>query len=289
MSLSKQNEVINKSMRMSLQLVLGLLLATITPIRAETVMLSVRDDLLLRKLQLANTMLAQISVDKAKPLRDKLTLMMESFKQSNEEVDFSEIDQILGQIAEQYRQRNNREQLVKQQDQKKYYNRLSDIKSIKEGYDFLEGKQDKNMNSKFGTDEYHTRLKRAEHIAISGEYGEAIGILDIVYKKLVADITRLRDNQTINYNLEFTSHQDEYNYEMRRYQSHKMLLELAIEERPPNGVTKIKIADTILDVEKLHSDAQILAAAQRFQDAVSKEEQAIYKLASLLRLVGFYF
>jgi hypothetical protein len=136
---------------------------------------------------------------------------------------------------------------------------------------------------------YAKQIGRAEELAAGGNLDAAYAMLDSAYQQLLHAIKRVRDRQTVEYRLDFASPEDEYEYEQRRYRSQKMLLDMAMRERPPEGPKADRIRDGVATTAAAHEQASALAKEGRFAEALVQEEAAIEGLTALLRLMGYFF
>ncbi|MEL0585365.1 MAG: hypothetical protein AAES65_10870 [Candidatus Thiodiazotropha sp. (ex. Lucinoma kazani)] len=102
-------------------------------------------------------------------------------------------------------------------------------------------------------------------------------------------IAQLNQNRTIEYRLEFANINEEYQYEIRRYASQKMLLQMAFQEQSSEPNKMRMIDPSLKDAELLREEAEMHARWDRYQEALNTQELAVEKLNSALRLMGYFF
>jgi hypothetical protein len=100
-------------------------------------------------------------------------------------------------------------------------------------------------------------------------------------------LKHLRDQETVNYRLEFANAEEEYAYEQRRYRSQVMMLEMVLAEMPADSHTGAQVRQLMGDAEMRHEGAKDLAGKAQFHDALGQAEIAAHKLRRAMRLTGY--
>ncbi len=130
--------------------------------------------------------------------------------------------------------------------------------------------------------------KAAADAAAENRFDRANRLLASAYQITVANITRLRANETIYHKLEFNSPDDEYRYEQQRYLSHELLLGMMVSEMAFDDVRRHHIDMLVNSAAKLHERARQLWRAQQQRDAIGTEGEAVLELVTALRLAGLH-
>ena len=99
----------------------------------------------------------------------------------------------------------------------------------------------------------------------------------------------LRDKETVEYRLEFASPADEYEYETRRFQSQKMLLQMLVAEKEPSPNTRTLIQSFVDQADSIHEQAVDMAKAGQYEQAVDEQERAVQELVKAMRVAGVYY
>ncbi|MCG7931515.1 MAG: hypothetical protein N0E44_15870 [Candidatus Thiodiazotropha lotti] len=202
-------------------------------------------DLVKRKAQLGYQMLDQLNTDKAKQLKSTLTRMISPSNINNIDSHLKSMDKLLAQIAELYRQRHDRKTLQKQLNRSRYIQTHEEIMTLVKTIERSTKEKHTGADSlAYIKQVYVNHLARAESLADAGEYSQAITALSKAKNNVIQVIALINKNRTIEYKLEFESVAEEYEYELRRYTSQKMLLQLAIQEKKPDSVKVQKIDRT---------------------------------------------
>jgi len=255
---------------------------------ADTDMRNPGIDLIERKAQLGYQMLDQITLDEAARLREALTVLVRSPHDHPIEQRMQQIDAVLAQIADLYRKRHDRRDLIAQQDKGRYMARVEEIDSLKQNFDSARsGAETESLDEQIR--QFQASYDGASEAARTGDYTTALERMDRAREHLVMAFSALHRSRTIEYRLVFDDIADEYQYELRRYGSQMLLLELAMRERPMGSDMEKLIAKTLSTAKALHAEAQTHAESARYQDALQIQESAVGKLDSILRLLGYYF
>ncbi|MDH5617538.1 MAG: hypothetical protein OEZ11_02765 [Gammaproteobacteria bacterium] len=124
------------------------------------------------------------------------------------------------------------------------------------------------------------QIERAESLASSGNFGEALRLLAPVNDRLQRRLAAILDSKTLYYEKNFASRADEYSYYKDQYEGYLMLLRSAQVE--PSYSAQGRVSALLDRAEILFNDAEANAAAEswdiaivQIQDAVNQSEQAV--------------
>ena len=123
-------------------------------------------------------------------------------------------------------------------------------------------------------------------LADGGRWSDANKKLAAVYKLTIEEITRLRAGQVVVMSLKFDTPADEYAYEIKRFASTSTLVDLMIAEGRADGQRRNFVDDLVIEGNKLKSNADDEAAAQRYKEAVGTMEKAVGQLNRALQSMG---
>ncbi|MES9817055.1 MAG: hypothetical protein ABW155_10415 [Candidatus Thiodiazotropha sp.] len=247
-------------------------------------------ELIQRKAQLGYQMLEQLKVTNAGQLRDNLTQLVSSVNEEDIESRLHSMDKLIAEIADLYRQRHDRKALQNHQEKTRFLQSREEFRSLSDNLESAsKEKLDHSIDLATIKQAYLDELAHAESLSDAGDYRRAITVLSRARNKLIKAIILINKNRTIEYKLEFASIAEEYQYELRRYTSQKMLLQLAIRERQPGPDKTEKIEQTLAIADALHEEAQSHAQSEQYREALNSQEMAVSKLNSVLRLMGYFF
>lgn len=129
-------------------------------------------------------------------------------------------------------------------------------------------------------------LAEAERLEAAGDAASAQNRLKEAYNMAVSALTRVRENETVVYTLDFRTPADEYRYEQNRYQSYAMLV-AQMRESSELGEQALKLAQRYQDEgASLLKQAEAEAAGGQYQQAIQTMEEANKRLVRSLQMLG---
>jgi tetratricopeptide (TPR) repeat protein len=129
-------------------------------------------------------------------------------------------------------------------------------------------------------------LAQADDLEQAGDSQSARERLKEAYNLAITALTRIRDSETVVYNLDFRTPADEYRYEQNRNQSYAMLVE-QMRQTSEYNEQALKLAERYRDEgEKLRQEAEALAASGQFEAAIKTMEEANKRLVRSLQMMG---
>ena len=171
----------------------------------------------------------------------------------------------------------------------RYEEKMTELESFRRAFDGLVEERGDVASNALNAETFNERMKRALQLAGSGQYEDAYSFADGAYHQLIEALKRIQDNETIEYKLEFASVADEYEYEIRRFHSQKMLLDMIVAERDP-GPGSLKLITNFVD-SALAKTAQagVMARSGGYSEALARQEAAVEELTKAMRIAGIYF
>lgn len=125
----------------------------------------------------------------------------------------------------------------------------------------------------------------AERRAADGQLPEARAAVDRAYLVARVSIEALRRGDTLVRTLKFASAKEEYAYELDRYDTHRMLIQVLLADRPDSAAGMRGFVDKAAE---LRTEAEAQAAAGEHATAVKRLEEATRQLARAVRLGGIF-
>ena len=172
---------------------------------------------------------------------------------------------------------------------KRYETKRQELDAFHQAYLELVEKRGDSARKVWDEGKYIERVSRARKLASSRKYEEAYSLADGAYHQLIHALKTLRDRETIEYRLEFDSPAEEYLYEIRRYASQKMLLDMMVAEKRPTEESVRVIESFVEKADSKNRVAAGLANAGNFEQALVEQEKAVEDLIRAMRMVGVYF
>lgn len=125
-----------------------------------------------------------------------------------------------------------------------------------------------------------------EKLAQGQRLAEANKKLADAYKLAVEGLSRLRSGQTVTMSLKFDTPADEYAYELKRYGSNEILVDMMQAEGKAQGGSAAMVSNFIGEARRLKAQAASEAAGGQHGVAVKTMEQAVQQLNRALQMMG---
>jgi tetratricopeptide (TPR) repeat protein len=129
-------------------------------------------------------------------------------------------------------------------------------------------------------------VKEAEGFAAKEQYEEAVKQIKSANEMLTAALAALLESQTVVYDKNFATPQEEYEFELSRYGSYEELIPLAIEQRKPTEQTVATMNDLTKRAKEIHDEGVALAAKGDHKMAIMALQAATERLQQALHLAG---
>ena len=133
-----------------------------------------------------------------------------------------------------------------------------------------------------------SRLKEADALLASGDAEKARVSLDSVYKEVMLSVENLRQGDTLVRELNFETEEDEYLYELDRNDTHRMLVNVLLEERMADPRIRERVTAFVSEADKLRGVAESQAESGDFAQAIESLENATGELVKAIRSAGVY-
>lgn len=204
--------------------------------------------------------------------------LLESDQIHQADIKLTQLLQALGSISG-----SNRHATSANAQAQKYKELVVTIKTLMES---MQTELDQLGDGEFSTVKLENILATAETLARESRYQAANNLLSEVYYNLKLFIKQQRENKTLVYSLDFNSLEDEYKYELRRYKSFSMLMDMSLKKKDLAEKTVLRAGQHMLKASETKLEASILAKNRKFTEAIKTQEQANEHLIRALRIVG---
>ena len=131
-----------------------------------------------------------------------------------------------------------------------------------------------------------TLMDEAQKLADKNDYVNANKKLEQAQHLITAAIQKMLHSQTIVYDLNFETPQEEYEYELKRFGGYEELIPVAVEQKKPNEGTK-KLMDSFVEKGQKKRDIAIETAKEGdYPRAIAMMQDATKDIRRALRMVG---
>jgi hypothetical protein len=120
----------------------------------------------------------------------------------------------------------------------------------------------------------------------SGRLGDANRRLGEAYRLAVESLSRLRAGQTVTLSLKFDTPAEEYAYELKRFHSSEILVNMTLDEGRANGDRRTLVDENFRNGIRLRDSAIKQAENGDYRAAIAGMEQATAQLNRALQVMG---
>ncbi len=169
-----------------------------------------------------------------------------------------------------------------------YGSRKESVNALREAFnriaDETGDKQSKQQVNRQLTD----LIGRADGLLAKGENDAAQAELDKAYHLLKISIESKRKGQTLVRSLNFETRKDEYDYEIDRNDTHRMLIDLLVDEKNSSAYTQGEVVKFVDQAMQLRQQADAYAGEGAYEVAIDLLEQSTRQLVRAIRSAGIY-
>lgn len=131
-------------------------------------------------------------------------------------------------------------------------------------------------------------LLEADALLADGKGGEARATLDGTYEAVKVSLEGLRGGDTLVRELSFETRAEEYEYELDRNETHRMLVRVLLAEKLEDSPMRASAEKFIGNAETLRSQAEAAAGRKQYEEAIGLLEQSTRELIRAIRSAGVY-
>jgi hypothetical protein len=131
------------------------------------------------------------------------------------------------------------------------------------------------------------QIDRAESLASGGNFAEAMRLLAPVNDRLQRRLATILNNKTIYYEKTFATPADEYAYYKEQYEGYLLLLNTGQKQAAYSA--RNRVASLLESASTLSEEAGLSAAAQSWDDAIAKMQEAVTHSEQAVRTSGYTY
>ena len=171
-----------------------------------------------------------------------------------------------------------------------FNSRLETINALCQAYDRI--RDEKGLPPANESELYplvQSKLKQAKTLETQGEYIKGRAVLDEAYVAAKVAIEHIRGGDTLTRSLDFKSKEEEYDYEIDRNDTHKMLVEVLLREKMDTNANIQTMVNKHMDAAtNLRVKAEKQAAGGDYDAAVQTLEMSTKEIVRAIRSAGIY-
>jgi len=171
-----------------------------------------------------------------------------------------------------------------------YTDRFGSVRALIEAYDRVSNEKGVTAGNR---DHLHqlvqAKLNEAEALKQSGDFKGGRKKLDEAYVAAKVAVEQLRGGETLVRSLDFKSKKDEYEYEVDRNDTHKMLVDVLLREKMSgNEQVRSQVKKFMDKAAVMRTKAEERAAAGDFGAAIDAMEQSTREIVRAIRGAGIF-
>jgi len=224
-------------------------------------------------------------------LKAKATSRFDNARRLN---DSGDIESAEGELREAIRlmtaavQASNADNGVSSKDANDYARRRESLQALATAHDRIATeKGDKGMNRAL-QEKVAADLVVADELLEQGNADDARAALDTIYEAIKVSLEGLRGGDTLVRELSFETKEDEYEYEVDRNDTHRMLVQVLLADKIENSPMRASAEKFISNAEALRSEAEGVAGNGQFEEAIELLEKSTKELIRAIRSAGVY-
>ena len=171
-----------------------------------------------------------------------------------------------------------------------YNSRLETINALCQAYDRI--RNEKGLSPANESELYplvQSKLKQAKTLETQGDYVKGRAVLDEAYLAAKVAIEHIRGGDTLTRSLDFKSKEEEYDYEIDRNDTHKMLVDVLLHEKMDANENIHTMVNKHMDAAtNLRQKAEKQAAGGDYDAAVQTLEESTKEIVRAIRSAGIY-
>lgn len=158
--------------------------------------------------------------------------------------------------------------------------------SHKDSYQRMLKKQGKDAVVDYDKNEVEQLKASAAKSAKQGDYLKANQNLEKAQRMITIALHKMLNNQTIVYDLNFETAEEEYDYELKRFAGYEELIPIAVEQKKPAEGAKKLMESFLKKGQDLRDRAVNKAKAGEYPTAIAMLQDATKDVRRALRMIG---
>ena len=235
--------------------------------------------------------IAADSNEQAKSLQQQANQLLQQAQDALKADDTAKANQLLGQakLIMFQAMRSVGDEVKSQKQQEDFQRRWESADSLLQAHNRY-AKENKLNGDAVKTAQFvEQALAEARRVFEQGERERAHQMVEDAYLSIKLSLTRLRSGQTIVSALHFANKQEEYEYELDRNDTHKMLVQVVLKEKLDANPGLAKLVDMNMKIAAdLRDKAHKQAEQGDYETAVETMEQSTGQIIRAIRAAGIY-
>lgn len=182
---------------------------------------------------------------------------------------------------------SNPEQVTEEKKKRDFDARAESVKALLAAQKRIATEKSAGREAQEAAQNIENQMAQAQKLAAGGKLDEARPMLDRAYLTAKLSIESMRRGDTLVRSLKFASPREEYDYELDRNDTHRMLVRVLLSDKP-GAEAQAGIQGALQTAAKLRADAEALAARGDHPGAIKTLEESTRALVRGIRSAGIY-
>jgi hypothetical protein len=182
---------------------------------------------------------------------------------------------------------SNPEQVTDEKKKRDFDARAESVKALLAAQKRIAIEKSAGREAQEAAQNVESQMTQAQRLATAGKLDEARPVLDRAYLTAKLSIESMRRGDTLVRSLKFASPREEYDYELDRNDTHRMLVRVLTGDRP-GADTQAGIQAALDTAARLRTEAEQLAGRGDHTGAIKVLEESTRALVRGIRGAGIY-
>ncbi len=208
----------------------------------------------------------------------------------------NQLDQAMGQVNDGLRLMTAASRQITTESEMAGVNHKAQYEELSNSLKTYEGSYKRNseraakmkqpLKAKLDQAEYESLVAEGKSLAEKGNHAAANKSLNKAQAMITSVLTSMLHAQTVTYDKKFESPQEEYEYELARYENYEELIPLAVEQKQPSQRALELIDSFVSKAAKIKEEGKGVAAKGDYKMAIMAVQAATSNLQRALRMAG---
>lgn len=185
---------------------------------------------------------------------------------------------------------------VKNKRQDNYQNKRKSLESLLDAHKRIRKENEEGQEAKVKASQEsteieaytQTKMQEAKTHYDKGELVKARDVLNTAYLSLKLSLVKLRDGKTLVRSLHFETKKDEYQYELRRNDTHNMLINTVLKEKLADPRLGMLMKIPLKEAAKHRVKAEQQANNGNYEEAIKMLEASTKQIIRAIRMAGIF-
>lgn len=182
----------------------------------------------------------------------------------------------------------DQEQVVEGKKRRDFDNRLQSVNALLDAHERISNEKGSRKDIRELRSIVDGKINKARSLMSQGKFDSARKMLDETYVATKTAIEKLRGGDTLVRSLNFASKKEEYDYEIDRNNTHKMLVSVLLAEKMQDARTGKQVKQLMDKATRLRSKAEQQAKRGNYKSAVQTLEASTKEIVRAIRSAGIY-